>query len=99
MGKPRLTREQHDDMGRTLAGIHNELAHRITQIANAYPRTGAGSEPYRKLTAALSALDAARSALDSAVFAEHPATAETTVYYPHPEDRSVIVPPDGGERP
>lgn len=99
MAKPRLTREEHDDMGRTLAGIQDELAHRVTQIANAYPRTGPGSEPYRKLTAARDALNAARNALDNALFAEHPDTAETTVYYPHPEDRSIIVPPDGGEQP
>ncbi|MFE9601976.1 hypothetical protein [Streptomyces hokutonensis] len=35
--------------------------------------------------------------LDSALFVEHPDTAEPTVYYPHPEDRSVIVPPDRRE--
>lgn len=99
MAKPRLTREEHDDMGRTLAGIQDELARRVGQLANAYPRTGTGSEPHRKLKAALAALNAARSALDSALFAEHPDTAESTVYYPHPEDRSVIVPPDGGEAP
>lgn len=97
MTKPRLTREEHDDLGRTLAGIHNELVRRVTQLANAYPKTGASSEPYRKLAAAVKELDAARNALDSALFAEHPDTAETTVYYPHPEDRSVIVPPDRGE--
>lgn len=97
--KSRLTREQHDELGRTLAGIQNELAHRITQIANAYPRTGRGSEPYRKLTAAQDALSGARNALENALFEEHPDTAATTVYYPHPEDRSIIVPPDGREQP
>lgn len=98
MTKPRLTREEHDDLGRTLAGIQDELTHRITQLANAYPRSGTESQPYRKLKAALAELNAARSALDSALFQEHPSTAETTVYYPHPEDRSAIVPP-GGEAP
>ena len=93
MTKPRLTHEEHDDLGRTLAGIQDELAHRITQLANAYPRTGAESKPYQKLRAALAELNSARSALDGALFKEHPNTAETTVYYPHPEDRSVIVPP------
>ncbi|MFJ8934211.1 hypothetical protein ACIRL0_00615 [Streptomyces sp. NPDC102365] len=87
MPKPRLTHDQHTSLGRTLAAIRDELTHRTTQLANTYPQTGPEALPARKLRAAASALDSARSALDSALFREHPDQAETTVYYPHPEDR------------
>lgn len=93
MTKPRLTIEEHADLGRTLAGIHDELTRRIVQLATAYPMTGPEAEPCRKLKAAQSALNGARTRLDSAVFREHPDTAETSVYYPLPEDRSVVRPP------
>ena len=99
MTKPRLTLEEHDDLGRTLAGIRDELNRRVTQLANAYPRTGPEAVPFMKLRAALEELESARCALDNAVFREHPNTAETTVYYPHPEDRSVIAPPTSYGRP
>lgn len=89
--KPRLTREQHADMGRTLAAIRGEFTHRAVQLESAYPRTGPEALPARKLAAAARALDSARSALDSALFREHPDTAETTVYYPHPEGRATVV--------
>lgn len=91
MAKPRLARDQHTDIGRTLAAIRDELTHRAAQLGNAYPRTGPEAHPARKLAAAARALDGARHALDSALFREHPNTAETTVYYPHPEDRATVV--------
>lgn len=88
--KTRLTPDDHTDMGRTLAAIRDELIHRRVRLENAYPRTGTSGLPARKLAAAARALDEARSVLDSALFREHPDTAETTVYYPHPEDRPPI---------
>jgi hypothetical protein len=91
MAKPRLTRDQHADIGRALAAISDELTHRTAQLGNAYPRTGPEALPARKLAAAGRALNGTRSALDSALFREHPETAETTVYYPHPEDRATVV--------
>lgn len=91
MAKPRLTRDQHTDLGRTLAAIRDELTHRTAQLENAYPRTGPEAHPARKLATAARAVDGARHALDSALFREHPDTAETTVYYPHPEDRETVV--------
>lgn len=102
MAKPRLTHGQHADIGRTLAAIRDELTHRTGQLKNAYPQTGPEALPARKVTAATRALDEARSALDSALFREHPDTAETTVYYPHPEDREPVagaLRPRGTRRP
>ncbi|WP_406360337.1 hypothetical protein OID55_11000 [Streptomyces sp. NBC_00715] len=93
MTKPRLTLEEHTDLGRTLAGIRDELLHRATQIAHAYPRSGVEGAPYKRLQAALHELDIARTELDHALFREHPHTGETTIYYPHPEDRSMVRPP------
>jgi hypothetical protein len=90
--KPRLTADEHADLGRTLAGIRDELVHRAAQLKTAYPRTGPAATPARKLDAAVHAIDAARSALDSALFREHPDTADTTTYYPHPADRRMTIP-------
>ncbi|WP_326787854.1 hypothetical protein [Streptomyces sp. NBC_00151] len=85
--KQRLSPQQHTDMGRALAAIRDELTHRTTQLANAYPQTGADGFPTRKLRIAARAVDDARSALDSTLFREHPNQAETTTYYPYLEDR------------
>jgi hypothetical protein len=88
--KPRLTHEQHTELGRALAGLRDELVHRYVQLANAYPLQGREALPGRKLEAAFRALDAARSELEAAMFREHPDTAQTTVYYPHAEDRTAV---------
>ncbi|CAL9467541.1 hypothetical protein [Streptomyces sp. enrichment culture] len=95
MTKPRMSLEEHEDLGRTLAAIHTELVHRVTQLANAYPRSGVEGEPYRKLRAAEQALNQARASLDHALFRDHPRAGETTIYYPHPEDRGVTLPTGG----
>ncbi|WP_354402658.1 hypothetical protein [Streptomyces sp. PvR018] len=88
--KSKPTLDEHQDLGRRLASIRDELSRIQVQLSGAYPQTGSASLPARKLIKAREAIDEARSALDNAVFAEHPEGAETTVYYPHPEDR---VPP------
>lgn len=88
--KSKPTLDEHRDLGRRLAGIRDELARIQVQLSGAYPQTGPASLPARKLIKAREVVDEARSALDNAVFAEYPDDAETTVYYPHPEDR---VPP------
>lgn len=85
--KPKLTFEEHAEMGLALASIRNELLHRHVQLANAYPRSGQPAVPARKLDAAIGAIDEARSELEDALFREYPETAQTTVYYPQPEDR------------
>ncbi|MET9881262.1 hypothetical protein ABZZ36_42825 [Actinacidiphila glaucinigra] len=40
------------------------------------------------------ALDEARSALEFLLSREHPEATESTVYYPYPEDRCVVIEPD-----
>ncbi|MER6844819.1 hypothetical protein [Streptomyces platensis] len=47
--KPRLTFEEHVEMGRALASMRDELLHRDTKLANAYPRSGASAVPAKKL--------------------------------------------------
>ncbi len=85
--KPKLTLEEHAEMGRALASMRDELISRHVQLANAYPRSGQPAVPAKKLDVAIRALDAARAELENALYQEHPETAQTTVYYPHREDR------------
>jgi hypothetical protein len=85
--KPKLTFDEHVEMGLALASMRDELLHRHVQLANAYPRSGPPAVPAKKLNAAVNAIDEARSALENALFQEHPGPAETTVYYPQDEDR------------
>ncbi|WP_405763839.1 hypothetical protein OG539_43510 [Actinacidiphila glaucinigra] len=92
--KPRLTLDEHTEMGRVLAGIRDELAHRAVQLDKAYPSSGPEGVPHKKVGAALRALDEARSALEILLSRERPDAAEGTVYYPYPEDRSVVITAD-----
>ncbi|HBF82622.1 MAG TPA: hypothetical protein DD420_22625 [Streptomyces sp.] len=91
MTKPKLTLEEHAALGLRLAAIRDELLHLHTQLSGAYPRTGPEAVPGRKLDMARRAVDQARCELDHAMFREHPVQGETTVYYPHPEDRAYRV--------
>ncbi|PBC77584.1 hypothetical protein BX265_2335 [Streptomyces sp. TLI_235] len=93
VAKPRLTADQHAELGRALAGIHDELVHRKVQLGSAYPKTGPEAEPAREIEKALGALRKARTALENAAFREHPDTATTQLYYPHPEDRASVTGP------
>lgn len=61
-GSPRLTLDAHLEMGRVLAGIRDEFAHRAVQRDAVYPSSGPEGVPHRKVGAALRALDEARSA-------------------------------------
>lgn len=88
MTKPRLTVEEHQQLGLRLAAIRDELLHLGTQLTNAYPRSGLEAVPARRLDEARVAVDQARCELDHALFREHRAWTDTTVYYPHPEDRA-----------
>lgn len=92
MTKPRLTHDEHADLGRALAGIRDELNRRVAQLGNAYPQTGPESKPRQKVAEAVRAIDEARNALDSALFREHPETADPAIYWPAPEERSVVQP-------
>lgn len=82
MGKPRLSHEQHTDIGQRLFVLRNQLLKLHLEVANAYPLSGPESRAGRKLNSALDDIDTARSDLDSALFREHPAKAETSTYYP-----------------
>ncbi|MEU2755951.1 hypothetical protein ACH4GG_27365 [Streptomyces albidoflavus] len=84
--KPKLTFEEHLEMGRALKVARNDLLNRQVTLANAYPRSGQPGVPSKKLEAAVRAIDEARSALDNAVFNEHPGQADTKVYYPNLDD-------------
>ncbi|MEU3730292.1 hypothetical protein AB0E81_12895 [Streptomyces sp. NPDC033538] len=90
--KPRLTHDEHVELGRTLAGIRDELTHRRTQLRTAYPKTGPEAAPARALENAVQAIDAARQALEDLHFHEHPRTAQTHTYWPTPEHRARITP-------
>ena len=90
MTKPRLAPDEHEELGRVLAGISDELQHRSIQLANAYPRSGPEAVPGKALEAAVRAIDDARHALEDALYQEHPLSAETSVYFPPSEDRARI---------
>ncbi|MGW8364548.1 hypothetical protein ACWGK1_28790 [Streptomyces wedmorensis] len=85
--KPRLTFEEHLEMGRSLSSMRDELQRRAIQLANAYPRYGQEGIPAKKLDAAFEALETARTELDHLMFQEHPEQGTTKVYYPDAEDR------------
>ncbi|MEU6347084.1 hypothetical protein ABZ883_39800 [Streptomyces sp. NPDC046977] len=61
--KHRLTLDEHLEMGRVLAGIRDELAHRAVQLDKAYPSNGPEGVPH-KVGAALRTLDETRGALE-----------------------------------
>ncbi|MER6602514.1 hypothetical protein [Streptomyces parvus] len=88
MTKPRLSIEEHRELGMRLTAIRDELLHLSTRLGNAYPRTGPEAVPARNLNTAREAVDRARSELDHAYFREHPRQTDTTAYYPHTEDRA-----------
>ncbi|NUK07477.1 hypothetical protein HRW18_05495 [Streptomyces lunaelactis] len=79
--KPRLTEEQHAELGRKLAAMQSQLVSIHVQLLNAYPMQGAESRPARKIDAAAKKLEDARSELENALFRDHP-NATTGVYYP-----------------
>jgi hypothetical protein len=88
MTKPRLTLEEHQQLGLRLAAIRDELLHLHVQLENAYPRSGLEAVPAQKLNVAYTAVDQARCELDHALFREHPRDGETAFYYPQTEDRA-----------
>lgn len=86
MTKPRLTLEEHKELGLTLATMRDELVKRSAQVDNAYPRTGPEAKAQKKIHSAYEAIDEARCILEEALFKDYP-DAETTVYYPQQETR------------
>lgn len=86
MTKPRLTLEEHKELGLALAVMRDDLVRYSTMLANAYPVAGPEAKPHRKLESAYAAIDEARCALENALFDEHRG-AETSVYYPDSDRR------------
>jgi hypothetical protein len=84
--KPGLTQQQHVQLGGELAALRDEVQTRFVTVANAYPKTAKQTLELRK---ALSALDAARCALDNALAREDWDGFEPRVYYPG-DDRPTI---------
>jgi hypothetical protein len=81
MTKPRLTQEDHAQIGKQLARMQSELVHLHAKLANAYPLQGPEGAPARKIKAVEDALSKARYELENALFRDHP-EADTSVYFP-----------------
>jgi hypothetical protein len=94
MTKRGLPHPEHLHLGQVLSGVRNHLVHEQTGLVNAYPRAGPRAFPAKQLQAAIDALDEARTALENAVFEEHPAVDETHDYYPYEEHRAEVVVPE-----
>lgn len=94
MTKRGITHPEHLRLGQILSGVRTQLFHEQAALETAYPRTGPRAAPAKQLQVAIDALDAARSALDDAVFEEHPAVADTHDYYPYEDHRAEVVVPE-----
>ncbi|KUN87784.1 hypothetical protein AQJ66_09135 [Streptomyces bungoensis] len=81
MTKPRLSEEEHAQIGQQLAEMQRELVRLGGKVANAFPRTGPESLAHKRLTQAEDALRDARWALERELFQDYP-DAGTSVYYP-----------------
>jgi hypothetical protein len=81
--KPRLNAEQHQQLGKELAWLHNYLVYRSVEILNAYPRT---SEAYKRAYRVYEQVDRLRWALESQAFEDCP-DAEVAWYAPSMPDR------------
>ncbi|MFJ2279259.1 hypothetical protein ACIOEZ_34485 [Streptomyces sp. NPDC087866] len=80
MTKPRLTFEEHDQLGGQLAAIRRELRLISLKLSNAYPRSGRESEPAKKVEEARQVLTVALHRLEDRLYEEHPHLANTDVY-------------------
>jgi hypothetical protein len=80
MTKPRLSFEEHDQLGQRIADIRHELLGLSLQLSRAYPRSGPESIPGKKLSAARDLLGEALDSLENCLYAEHPRVASTEVY-------------------
>ncbi|MER5916422.1 hypothetical protein ABT124_40050 [Streptomyces sp. NPDC001982] len=94
MTKRGLPHPEHLRLGQILTGVWVQLLHELGGLLNAYPRTGPRAFPAKQLKVAIEALDAARRELESAVYEEHPAVADTSDYSPCEEHLAAIVVPE-----
>lgn len=80
MTKPRLTVEEHEQLGAHIAQMRHELLHLEIQLGRAYPKTGREAVPARRLAEAREVLGLALDSLEDRLFDEHPRQATTEVY-------------------
>lgn len=93
VAKTPLTRTEHDTIGLLLATMSDQMANITVRVSGAMPRTGSNprATAYKALNRVVDALATARSALEEELFRAH-SDAETSVYYPHPDTRTVTLP-------
>lgn len=100
--KKGLTLEEHQEIGRKLSMIHNELCHISVKVGNSYPKTSKVGKLAHKVFSGFGNKDLInfRCELDSELYKEHREQANTQVYY-GPEGRdgipSVPMCPDCGK--
>ncbi|MFF3451518.1 hypothetical protein ACFYXJ_30730 [Streptomyces sp. NPDC002667] len=94
MTKRGLPHPEHLRLGQVLSGMRSQLLREQGALQNAYPRTGPRAFPAKQLEVAIEAVDAARRALEDAVFEEYPAVAEVYDYFPYEEHRAEVVVPE-----
>ncbi|MFG1807808.1 hypothetical protein [Streptomyces sp. NPDC049040] len=85
---PRLTLEEHRDLGLSLAYVRDELQKRTIQLANAYPQPGPEAVPEELLKEALRTLESVRYELDQIMCHEYPDNGTPEVYYPEGGQRA-----------
>jgi hypothetical protein len=81
MTKPRLTEEEHAEIGQELAQMQRYLAHLQARLGNAYPLQGPEAKPMKLIKGVEEKLREARYELENALFRDHP-DASTAVYFP-----------------
>lgn len=81
MTKPRLTEEEHAEIGQQLARMQRELSSLHAKLGNAYPIQGVEAMPLRRIQATEETLREACYALENALFRDHPESS-TSVYFP-----------------
>ncbi|MCZ1006535.1 hypothetical protein [Streptomyces lydicus] len=94
MTKRGLPHPEHLRLGQVLSGVRTQLLHEQVALLNAYPQTGPRAFPAKQVEVAIEALDAARRALENAVFEEHPEVVKVHDYFPQEEHRAEVVVPD-----
>lgn len=80
MTKPRLTFEEHDQLGAHIAHMRHELLSLEIQLGRAYPKTGREAVPAQRLADARQVLALALDSLEDRLYDEHPRHASTDVY-------------------
>jgi len=81
-----LTFERHQEIGRILYNMHNELTRLTVEVGNAYPATGKRGKQLKELRHTIMTLNLARCWLDSRLFEDCPDEARKEHVYYHPSE-------------